>query len=562
MRTLARNSMTVIDQCISALNRLRSLPEALSSTIFVSVVLLTACEATPPESFDPKAKNFQVTDFEIVDCLLPGLIRQLGNTSYQAASRPTRTTAADCRVRGGEYTAYDRADYRTALNVWLAAAEAGDAEAQTNVGEIFERGHGGEPNYIAAASWYKKAADQGNTRAQFNLGTLYEQGLGVTKDKLAALNLYREAWGLSEDDILYQSVAYQEQQSLRQELEAQLSKRQRKIDLLNRQIEQLKQEIDAQAKISQEKSQLQIDLAELQQLVEEFKQDKKETETQVASLPKVREAVAVMPPKPTVNLKPAVASPDRKEFGKYYALVIGIQDYGRLDDLTTPYNDARQVATLLQNRYGFSVQTLLDANNVEVMQAINNLNSVINENDNLLIYYAGHGSRIQAGDYENGYWLPINADPPPTDTFWVSNEFITRHLAVIKAKRVLVVADSCYAGLLSSSPGHLFTGLDQSYDEKYLRYKLAKKSRLLLASGTDQPVLDNAGDGHSIFARAFIEVLSHNDKVITGPELFVQVNKQVTEKAQATGFEQQPEFKAIKGAGHEVGDFFFVPQSI
>ena len=68
-----------------------------------------------------------------------------------------------------QYTEFDRADYRTALAVWLPAAEAGDPEAQTNAGEIFEKGLGTTPNYGAALIWYRKAAEQGYSRAQFNL---------------------------------------------------------------------------------------------------------------------------------------------------------------------------------------------------------------------------------------------------------------------------------------------------------------------------------------------------------------------------------------------------------
>jgi len=68
-----------------------------------------------------------------------------------------------------------------------------------------------------------------------------------------------------------------------------------------------------------------------------------------------------------------------------------------------------------------------------------------------------------------------------------------------------VVADSCYSGLLSSAPGYLFVGDQQNYSSDYIRYKLSKKARLLLASGGDKPVLDNAGEGNSVFAKAFLE---------------------------------------------------------
>src|ERR1700759_3088279 len=107
-------------------------------------------------------------DLEVVDCLLPGQVRQLGNSTYLTQRRPTRTTTSDCRIRGGEYVAFDRADYKSALRIWMGSAQAGDPEAQTNVGEIFERGLGGEPNYEAAVIWYQKAVDKGFSRAQFD----------------------------------------------------------------------------------------------------------------------------------------------------------------------------------------------------------------------------------------------------------------------------------------------------------------------------------------------------------------------------------------------------------
>jgi uncharacterized caspase-like protein len=246
------------------------------------------------------------------------------------------------------------------------------------------------------------------------------------------------------------------------------------------------------------------------------------------------------------------------QFGKYYALIIANQEYEHIGSLKTPHTDAKRAKQILEDKYGFQVTMVLDGNNSTIMKAINDMDARLGDTDNLLIFYAGHGSRIKAGGIETGYWLPSNATPPPDDTFWVSNEFVSRHLAHVKAKRVLVVADSCYAGLLSSEPGHLFMGDKQTFSEEYIRYKLPKKSRLLLSSGGDLPVLDNAGNGHSVFARAFLDALDSAKGIISGPELFLKIKDQVTAKAKAIDFVQLPEFKAIKGTGHEVGDFFFV----
>jgi hypothetical protein len=133
-----------------------------------------------------------------VDCLLPGQIRKLGGSMvYLTPRRPIKTSAQDCEIRGGEYAAYDRSDYATALKVWLPLANEGDKVAQTYVGEIYEKGLGVQPDYALALEWYRKAAEQGYARAQINLGYLYELGMGIGKDPATALNWYRKAAGLS-----------------------------------------------------------------------------------------------------------------------------------------------------------------------------------------------------------------------------------------------------------------------------------------------------------------------------------------------------------------------------
>ena len=135
----------------------------------------------------------------MVDCLLPGQIRRLGGKmTFLGPRRPMKTSTRDCEIRGGEYVSYDRANYATALKVWLESAKQGDPKAQTYVGEIYEKGLGTAPDYAAAAEWYRKAAEQNFSAAAINLGSLYERGLGVQKDQREALNWYRKASGLSE----------------------------------------------------------------------------------------------------------------------------------------------------------------------------------------------------------------------------------------------------------------------------------------------------------------------------------------------------------------------------
>lgn len=530
---------------------------------FVALLVLgCAAEAAKEKQTDSKAFEGQrtIADLYVVDCLLPGQVRQLGTRTYLTARRPVKTTAADCRIRGGEYVAYDRADYKSALNVWMPSAEAGDADAQVNVGEIFERGLGSEPNYEAALIWYRKAAAQGNARAQFNLGTLYEQGLGVERDPLAALNWYRQAWGLEADDVMFASAAQREQEALRTELEAQLEEKDDQLGLLKRQLEDAESKLTAS---SMENSQAQREARTLKGLIAQLEEQQKQQREQLATIPRTREPQAAPtpkgfepPPTPSTTLVSGV------NLGRYFALLIGNQDYDTLEDLNSPLNDIARAREVLEQKYGFTVLTIADGDNTAVMEAINDLNEIVEENDNLLIFYAGHGARLSTGENEIGYWLPTNADAPPRDTYWVPNEFVTGHLSRLEAKRVLVVVDSCYAGLLSSEPTFLLLGNNTARysDPDFLRFKLGKKARLLLTSGGDKPVLDGTPQNHSVFARAFLDALATNDGILSGPDLFVRIRDRVSEAAARVDFEQRPELKTIKAAGHEVGDFFFVPK--
>lgn len=512
-------------------------------------------------------------DLHVVDCLLPGQVRYLGKRTYLAPRRPVKTTAADCRLKGGEYVGYDRADYKSALNVWLESAKAGDAEAQTNVAEIYERGLGGEPNYVAALHWYGKAAEQGNTRAQFNLGTMHEQGLGTAANQLEALNWYRKAWDLAEDDVLFASAARREQEALAQRLNAAIKQRDEQIQALEAQLQNLQDRLDGAAG---ENTQVRAQLSTLQTLVTSLREQQQTQRLKLEEMPAAVQQMASTTPGPTTTglrepttegsstlVRPAAKPQSYKnlKLGNYYALLIGNAQYDRMERLVTPLNDIDRARRILEDQYGFTVFTLNDGNNVAMMQAINDLSEILTEDDNLLLFYAGHGSRLQAGSVETGYWLPRNAERPPRNTYWVPNQFVTGHLARLKAKRVLVVADSCYAGLLSGEPSMLLLGdnAPQYSNTELLQYKLSKRSRLLLSSGGDRPVLDEGGNGHSVFASAFLDELEKNSGLMASPELFLRIRDRVTSSAQRNGFEQRPELKTIKAAGHEVGDFFFVP---
>ncbi len=76
-----------------------------------------------------------------------------------------------------------------------AAAEAGDAEAQYQMGLNYGLGDGVPEDPVEASRWYRKAAEQGMVRAEVTMAKRYRRGLGVTKDETQAIDWFRRAAG-------------------------------------------------------------------------------------------------------------------------------------------------------------------------------------------------------------------------------------------------------------------------------------------------------------------------------------------------------------------------------
>ena len=103
-------------------------------------------------------------------------------------------TLPDAPVAAGQtfdeaVAAYSRVDYATAM-LWflwfLVHADQGHADAQSNLGIMYDNGRGVLKDDAEAVRWYRLAAEQGDADAQFNLGLMYDNGRGVLKDSVLA----------------------------------------------------------------------------------------------------------------------------------------------------------------------------------------------------------------------------------------------------------------------------------------------------------------------------------------------------------------------------------------
>lgn len=840
---------------------------------------LAACNQ---QSVVPAAalQGVSADDLLVVDCLLPGQVRQLGSRlTYVSARRPIQTSVHDCQIRGGEYVAYDRADYNSALAMWRPLAEQGDPDAQNKIGEIYERGLAGEPDMVLASAWYRKAAGQGHTRAQINLGFLYEKGLGVDQDSEKALSWYRKASqlpdavmidraaldaqqariemlksdldrsrvelerarkdlrrseqslqqnrkrlqqslpnepaaGLSadqqrrlaasrkeiekqrielverqerireleqrsrrqQDNLLlletegasqrqqlelvrtqlqrtrqdlkqYQDLSaenerqlsrtkadiaalktegndaalqrVQELAELLSEREAVLGRQAREIAQREEQIAELSRSLDdaksgsqreltdveaslekarrellaarveaadkeraleaARKDLEAEKAKagaageriasLEVQLNERERIlgdqkatVERLRKESGQLQQKVAKLEQGQQAVAsratetddaAAPPSiqlidpPLLSVRGAernriavkrglkhrtvigrvtapaglysiningiktslndsglfetdirlsgsetpvsVVAVDRKgrrttlafslvserdsgtlvakrvnllegvKVGGYHALVIGNQDYESLPDLDTAVGDAEAVANLLTERFGFKTTLLRNANRYEILSALNRFRKELTEDDNLLVYYAGHGELDRVN--LRGHWLPTDAEAHNTAN-WISNVSITDILNAMSVRHVLMIADSCYSGALTrSSLSQIESGKSEAERAHWLKTLTKMRSRTAMTSGGLAPVLDGGGGGHSVFAKSLLAVLRDVDDITEGQRIYREVSARVAFAATKFQVEQVPEYAPIKYAGHESGDFLFIPKA-
>ena len=82
--------------------------------------------------------------------------------------------------------AYQRGDFSSAHQEWLAAAEEGVAQAQYRLADLYESGLGVQRDFLEASKWYRRAARQGHITSQHMVGLTYAYGLGVPRDMVEA----------------------------------------------------------------------------------------------------------------------------------------------------------------------------------------------------------------------------------------------------------------------------------------------------------------------------------------------------------------------------------------
>ncbi|CAF4072631.1 unnamed protein product, partial [Rotaria sp. Silwood1] len=74
------------------------------------------------------------------------------------------------------------------------------------------------------------------------------------------------------------------------------------------------------------------------------------------------------------------------------ALVIGIGEYEKIEQLSNPVNDAKDMSSKLRS-VDFTVTMALNLNRVQMKRALLEFESSIQSGDMVLFYFAGHGTQ-------------------------------------------------------------------------------------------------------------------------------------------------------------------------
>src|SRR6266542_3189589 len=247
-----------------------------------------------------------------------------------------------------------------------------------------------------------------------------------------------------------------------------------------------------------------------------------------------------------------VTAPSPATGGPYHALLIAVQDYDHpsVNRLDYPVGDAQQVERELTSRYTFepqNVTTLKNPDRRTILDALDQMTEKLKPEDNLLIFYAGHGQWDE--QRKQGYWLPRDA-MRERRADWISNSDLRDAIRGIKARHILLISDACFAGGIFQAREAFGPASSAVAELDNL------PSRTAMTSGALTTFPDR-----SVFVEYLLKRLRDNtEERLPALELFSKLRLPVINNSptQKDGFRPTPRYGTIFEVGDEGGDFIFV----
>lgn len=248
---------------------------------------------------------------------------------------------------------------------------------------------------------------------------------------------------------------------------------------------------------------------------------------------------------PAVNAVQAEIIAVTEKVGRNYCLLVAAQNYTdtQIPSLENPIGDAIKLKLILKEKYSFEeaqIKTLFNPSSNDIKRQLLELTNTIQPEDNLLIFYAGHGIWVEKE--KKGYWLMTDAKRNDVNT-WLPNKDVLDLIAKLPSRHTLLITDACFSGSVFKTRG-LKAGAPIA-----LREMDAKISRVAITSGNDTEVPDV-----SVFMKHLVKALSENkEEYLTAQKMFIT---QIIE-AVMTETKTEPRYGTLELAGHVGGDFIF-----
>lgn len=267
------------------------------------------------------------------------------------------------------------------------------------------------------------------------------------------------------------------------------------------------------------------------------------------------------------------------KFRHNYAVVIGINDYRNgIAPLKTAVNDAEVLAELLHTEHGYTTTLLIDqaarlSHLTELLQTT--LPQMIQADDRLLVYFAGHGIALDGEDGPAGYLIPQDAQLQ-TLTSFLRMQDLHDALTALPCRHLLAIFDCCFAGAFRwSSTRKLIPVPSVIHKERYDRFIQTPAWQVITSAAHNQLAWDSlASDergqmgAHSPFATALIRALQGEadaippaqankpagDGVITATELYLYLRDAIELNHRTSG--QTPGLWNLQK--HDSGEFIFL----
>ena len=226
---------------------------------------------------------------------------------------------------------------------------------------------------------------------------------------------------------------------------------------------------------------------------------------------------------------------------KNYLLLIGIQQYNdsTIRKLENPISDIDRIERVLVHDYDFQLYSKLsneEATRSAIINIIEEMESVLTENDNLIFFFSGHGYRKR----KSGFILPYDSKSHSSENYITFKELETR-LDEIPMRHFLFIIDCCYAG--------------SALKEMKNKSEFNKPSRCILAAcSADETAEDGFIGKNSPFIATLAEVLEQNMEYELGVKtLYVKLRDLMDYR----GIQQVPIEGAWRMDSNKGGEFFF-----